>query len=276
MKIYISFDMEGIAGVDKFSDEFKQRTRYLAAIDAHFQALIKGIQESPQNDAITAITVADSHGEGKNLDYLALSALDPRIELISGYPRREYMMTGLSDHDLVIFLGYHAGGGQHMANMDHSYSTDFHRVTINGIKCSEAMINTFYAREKDIPVGLVIGDKGLYNQLILEGYMPYVEYVITKESLAHDAVLHRNFQVVETEIRSKVREVLAKDFDEMPRGDLPPPYNLTIEMNSTLHADKAEMIPGIIRLDGYRINASLDTARDLLNMLMALETICRS
>lgn len=275
MNIYISFDMEGIGGIDRFSDEYKAASAYSRAIHAHLQAVIDGIQRSPKNDAVETITIADSHGDGKNLDHLTLSEMDERIELISGYPRGEYMMSGLDRHDVIFFLGYHASSGQHRANMDHSYSTSFHRVSINGIKCSEAMINQIYAKEKHIPVGLIIGDSGLYNQLILEGYMPYVEYVVTKDSLAHSAVVHRNFQKVRAEIMEKVALVLDKDFSALPLGDLTAPYNVTIETNTTLHADMAEMLPGTTRLDGYRIGMSFDSGKDLINGLMSLEVLCR-
>lgn len=275
MNIYISFDMEGIGGIDRFSDEFKRTAAYSQAIHAHFKAVIDGIHQSRKNKDIETITVADSHGDGKNLDYLALSEMDERIELISGYPRGEYMMSGLDRHDVVIFLGYHASCGQHRANMDHCYSTTFHRVSINGIKCSEAMINQIYAKEKHIPVGLIIGDSGLYSQLILEGYMPYVEYVVTKESLGHNAVVHRNFQKVRAEITKKVALVLDKDLSTLPLGDLTAPYNVTIETDTTLTADMAEMLPGVVRLDGYRIGMSFDSGKDLLNGLMALEVLAR-
>ncbi len=275
MQIYISFDMEGIAGIDRFSDEWKKNTSYTNAVHAHLQAVIDGICRSSKNDTVETITVADSHGDGKNLDYLTLSHMDERIELISGYPRSEYMMSGLNRHDVCFFLGYHASSGHHRANMDHSYSTAFHRVSINGIKCSEAMINQIYAKEKNVPVGLVIGDSGLYSQLILEGYMPYVEYVVTKNSLGHDAVLHRNFQHVRKEIIEKVALVLDKDLKALPLGDLTAPYNVTIETNTTLHADMAEMLPGAVRLDGYRIGMQFDRGKDLINGLMALEVMCR-
>ncbi len=275
MNIYISFDMEGIAGIHRFSDEFKRTGAYLEAIHAHLQAVIDGIRQSPKNDEVETITISDSHGDGKNLDYLTLSKMDERIELVSGYPRNEYMMSGLDRHDIIFFLGYHASGGHHLANMDHAYSTAFHRVSINGIKCSEAMINQIYAKEKHVPVGLIIGDSGLHSQLILEGYMPYVEYVVTKKSLGHNAVIHRNFQAVRKEIIEKVALVLDKDFSALPLGDLTAPYNVTIETNRTLQADKAEMLPGVARLDGYRIGMSYKNGKDLINGLMALEVLCR-
>lgn len=50
---------------------------------------------------------------------------------------------------------------------------------------------------------------------------------------------------------------------------------MTIETNTTLHADMAEMLPGTTRLDGYRIGMSFDSGKDLINGLMSLEVLCR-
>lgn len=275
MNIYISFDMEGIAGIDRFSDEIKQTKRYSDAIHAHVRAVIEGIQHSSQNKEVERITIADSHAEGKNLDYLLLSEMDPRIELISGYPRKDFMMTGVEGHDIVFFLGYHAGSGHHHGNMNHSYSTHFHRVTVNDIKVSEAMINQIVAKDYKVPVGLVIGDSGLHGQLILEGYMPYVEYVVTKESFGHNAVRHKNFTLLRREIIEKVNTVLSKDFRSLPLGDIYGPYRVVVETNRTLHADKVEIVPGISRLDGYRVGFTADTGIEVVDTLMTLEAMCR-
>lgn len=275
MNIFISFDMEGIAGIDRFSDEIKQTKRYSDAIHAHVRAVVEGIQHSSRNDEVEHITIVDSHGEGKNLDYLLLSEMDPRIELISGYPRKDFMMTAIEGHDIAFFLGYHAGSGHHHGNMNHSYSTHFHRVTVNDIKVSEAMINQIIAKDYDVPVGLVIGDSGLYGQLILEGYMPYVEYVVTKESLGHNAVRHKNFALLRREIVEKVDKVLSKDIMSLPLGDIYAPYRVVVETNRTLHADKVEIVPGISRLDGYRVGFTAETGTELIDTLMTLEAMCR-
>lgn len=275
MNIFISFDMEGIAGIDRFSDEIKQTKRYSDAIHAHVRAVVEGIQHSSRNGEVEHITIVDSHGEGKNLDYLLLSEMDPRIELISGYPRKDFMMTAIEGHDIAFFLGYHAGSGHHHGNMNHSYSTHFHRVTVNDIKVSEAMINQIVAKDYDVPVGLVIGDSGLYGQLILEGYMPYVEYVVTKESLGHNAVRHKNFALLRREIVEKVDKVLSKDIMSLPLGDIYAPYRVVVETNRTLHADKVEIVPGISRLDGYRVGFTAETGTELIDTLMTLEAMCR-
>ena len=79
MKIYISVDMEGLAGIVHFSQEKEEQARFRKAMHNQLQWVIEGIQKSEKNAEIEEITIADSHGSGMNLDYDILSDLDDRI-----------------------------------------------------------------------------------------------------------------------------------------------------------------------------------------------------
>lgn len=276
MKLYIAFDMEGIAGISHWSQEKEDRAYYLKLIHQQVGFLVEGIQGSEKNTSIDCITICDGHGDGMSLDYQILSDMDPRIQLISGRPRSEFMVHGIEGHDLAIFLGYHAGAGQPKANMEHSYRGFVHKITLNGLKCSEAMINALYAREKGVPIGLIIGDSGLYDQLVREGYMSYVEFVVTKNSIGRYATKHKNAQVLKKEIFDALDHVLAKDPKSLPMPDMTSPYSLTIEYNQTDQADRAERLIGAYRLDGYRVSITLEKAKDVLNAIEALNALAGS
>ena len=56
-----------------------------------------------QNEQITEITIADSHSRGLNLAYARLAEMDERISLVSGFPRMDYMMSGLDSSYDVVF-----------------------------------------------------------------------------------------------------------------------------------------------------------------------------
>lgn len=275
MKLYIAFDMEGLAGISHWSQEEGDRQNYLDLIHDQVYFLIEGIQASEKNQEISLISLCDGHGAGMSLNYKRVSQMDPRIELISGRPRSEFMVHGIEGHDLAIFLGYHAGAGQHRASMDHTYSGLIHKITLNGLKCSEAMINSLYAKEVGVPVGLIIGDSGLYNQLIREGYMSYVEFVTTKQSIGRLASRHKNMQVLRKEIMEALDHLLLKDPKTLPTPDISSPYSLTIEFNQTDQADRAERMVGAYRLDGYRVGITLDKAKDILNTIEVMNSLAR-
>src|ERR1700709_2551768 len=110
MKIYISADIEGVAGVVTTLQgtpgnlEYERARRLMteevsAAIDGAFAG------------GATEIVVNDSHGPMVNL---IPELLDPRAELIIGRPKPMNMCAGLAaGFDAVFFTGYHSGAGRH-------------------------------------------------------------------------------------------------------------------------------------------------------------------
>lgn len=122
LKIYISVDMEGMAGITSPSQERDEVPSFRRALHNQVRWIIEGIHASSRNDEIGEITISDSHGSGTNLSYDELCQMDERISLVSGSPRRQYMMSCLDEtYDVVFLAGYHAGPGEDFANMDHSF-----------------------------------------------------------------------------------------------------------------------------------------------------------
>lgn len=134
LKIYISTDIEGLAGIVDFSQEDEDREIFRDLYNQQIEWVLQGIQQSNRNDEVTDILIADSHAKGLNLDYNRLSDCDERVSLISGWPREDYMMSKLdSTFDQVFFVGYHSGIGKEHGNMDHGYSArSAYKIWING------------------------------------------------------------------------------------------------------------------------------------------------
>lgn len=106
MKVYISADMEGVAGVvnreqlvtDGF--EFQQFRKFMTE---EVNAAIEAAREA----GATEIVVSDSHGTGLNL---LMDLLPQDIQLVRSWPRPLGMMEGIDDtFSAAIFIGYHAG-----------------------------------------------------------------------------------------------------------------------------------------------------------------------
>ena len=94
LKIYISVDMEGMAGITSPSQERDEVPSFRRALHNQVRWIIEGIHASSRNEEIGEITISDSHGSGTNLSYDELCQMDERISLVSGSPRRQYMMPG--------------------------------------------------------------------------------------------------------------------------------------------------------------------------------------
>lgn len=154
MKVYISVDMEGIAGIATLDQTVSGQSGYRSAqslMTAETNAAIEGAYEA----GASAVTVSDSHGKMNNLLH---AELDPRARLVFGAPRAQCMAHGIDEeHDVALFVGYHAPGGAHGV-LAHTFSSEFVRIRINGHEVSEAEVNALYAASRGVPVGLITGD----------------------------------------------------------------------------------------------------------------------
>lgn len=275
MKLFLSCDIEGIAGIPNFEMEHEDAVNFRELYHQQVAWVIEGIQTSPQNEHITEITIADSHSKGLNLSYNRLADLDERISLVSGYPREDYMMSGLDrSYDHVFFVGYHAGIGELHGNMDHGYSARVaYNLWINGTYMNETTINAAYAGELGVPVTLIIGDSGLATQLLTKGMMPDVNFVTTKEALGRFAVKNLPRQKVREATIQQTLEALAKESKDYPLYQLALPACLTLQCYNTAQADKIAMMPHVRRLDGRTIETDFETMKQLLNGIIAIVTI---
>jgi D-amino peptidase len=276
MKIYISLDMEGIAGTFTWSQEENNRAEVRKCIAQQIEWVIQGIQSSKANKSVNEIVIADSHSGGDNLLY-ETTALDNRLHLISGTPRPKYMMPAFDDsYDIVFFVGYHGGIGTIHSNMDHSYSPRFHRIWINDKPMSESLINAAYAGLYNVPVGLVIGDDALLKQLKADDAMPWVEYVVTKYSLSRFAVKNKPLIVVRNETVTAINKLLDSDISKVPVYKFDAPIKLRIELQTTSMADLLELIHDVKRIDGITVELTHNDYAEVFDTIDAMATLART
>lgn len=276
MKIYISLDMEGVAGTYSWSQEETNQAEVRKCMMHQVQWIIEGIHSSKANKDIKEIVVADSHSGGDSMLY-EITALDDRLHLISGYPRKKYMMPAFDEtYDIVFFAGYHGGIGTMYSAMDHSYSPRFHRIWLQDRPMNESLINAAYAGAFGVPVGLVIGDDSLYNQLMLPDALPWINYVTTKFSLARFAVKNKPFNIVRNQTHEAVIKTLDSDIRKFKVYKFDPPVKLKIEFQTASMADVAELMPGVKRIDGVTIEFVQNDYAVLFDAIDALSTLSRA
>ena len=161
MKVFLSADMEGTCGIvswpetDRstpfdYSPMQKQMTREVAA--ACRGALAAGAEE---------VLVKDAHDSARNLDPAGLPRGIRMNRCWSGDLLS--MMSGLDQdkYDAVFFTGYHAWAGCPGNALSHTMNGRNNRVTVNGVYCSEFLLNSYTAGYFGVPVALVTGDKAL-------------------------------------------------------------------------------------------------------------------
>ena len=277
MKLYISVDMEGLAGITNWKDETEDRERFRNAMNEQVEWVLEGISKSKHNKEITHIYIADSHGGGQNLSYDRLNDKDERVWLVSGSPRPQYMMPAMDDSfDMVFLVGYHAGAGEAASSMDHTYSgASVQNIYINGQLMNEGTINSAYAGiVHKVPVGLIIGDFGLERQMKGEGMMPWPEFVCTKQSLSRFSAVYKPKKLLKEETIAAVKKAL--DENERPQlYTLQAPYHCRMDLTNAAKCDQVQQMPGIHRTAGRTVEFESTSFTEIYDAIHGIATMSR-
>jgi len=248
MRIFISIDMEGVAGIVSNSQrepgsEDYQWGRRLMAGEAN--AAIAGAFEAGAREVL----VNDSHN---TMDNLQPHFLDPRAKLLSGSRKPLSMMEGISRRfDGALFIGYHARRGTPGAMMDHTYSERaVNTVRINGRFAGETHINGLVAGYFGVPLLLVSGDRALAREV--RSIDPAIRSVVVKEAVTRYSAACDHPEVAREKIREGVKEALSASRRPKPLR-LRAPYRFEVAFIHTHMADLCLRIPGVKRKDGRTV-----------------------
>jgi D-amino peptidase len=179
LKVYISVDMEGVAGVvtgDQLIPGGFEYERFRRFMTDEAVAAVRGAQAA----GATEVVVSDSHGNGESL-MIELFPKDVRI--VRSWPRHGEMMAGLdSSFAAALFVGYHASTTNPKGVRAHTISSaHFTRVALNGTAVTEAELNAAYAGAMGVPVVFISGDDAAISEVT--GRLGQMQSVITKKSL---------------------------------------------------------------------------------------------
>ena len=162
LKIYISADMEGIAGVvtgEQLGPQGFEYARFREFMTQEVNAAIEGALAG----GATQIVISDSHGNGQNL---LIEKLPREVLIIRSWPRPLGMMQGIDETFAgAIFIGYHTGTTNLQGVRAHTLSsarlTD---VRLKGVSVSEAGINAAIAGHFNVPIIMVSGDDAVVKE----------------------------------------------------------------------------------------------------------------
>jgi D-amino peptidase len=267
MRVYISVDMEGVAGVvhedqtdpsdPRHAGEYN-RMRRLMTSEAN--AAVEGALEG----GATYVLVNDSHWLMRNL---LAEELHPSAELLSGGPKLRSMVEGVElGFDAALFVGYHALAGARHAIIDHTYTSIVHQVLLNGRPAGELAINAAFAGSRGVPVALVSGDQTLAEEArALLG--DEVEAVIVKHAVGRFAARSISPAASCRRIRAGATAALRRPHRPLV---LERPVRLQVEFALSQMADMAELVPGSMRTGGRTIEYLHDDYGEVFRAWRAL------
>lgn len=267
MRVYISVDMEGVAGV-VHEDQTDPRDPRHAGEYNRFRRLMTDEANAAVLGALeagaTRVVVNDSHWDMRNL---LTEALHPAAELLSGNPKPRSMVEGVDrGFDAALFVGYHARAGTAPAVIDHTYTDRVYEARLNSRPVGELAINAALAGTWGVPVAMVSGDQALAaeaRELLGAG----VGTVIVKEAVGRYAAL----SVAPGEACRRIREGAS---EALRRGHapllLPAPVRLEVDFIRTDMADMAELVPGSTRLGGRTVAFKHEDYREVFRAWRAM------
>ncbi|MGZ3495962.1 MAG: M55 family metallopeptidase [Vulcanimicrobiaceae bacterium] len=245
MKIYISCDMEGTAGVCSWEqvDARGYKPDYFI-YQKYMTQEVRAALEGARGAGATDVLVNDSHGPMRNLLF---DELPDDIRVIFGNRKPFSMAEGLDrTFGGVFFTGYHASIGAANGTLCHTYSPGvIYDVRVNGIRCSEATLNAGIAGYYGVPLLLVTGDRTTVDEVTAQ--MPWVTGVAIKESIGNYSIDSLSPQAAQAAIRAGAAQAIGNAAKARPFV-FEPPITLEIDVTRVEQADLIELIPGFERV----------------------------
>jgi D-amino peptidase len=271
MKLYVSFDMEGITCAHYVDDVIEGRGQY-----AEFRRIgtreVNAAIEGALEAGVTSILVRDSHGPAKNL---LPEELHPSAEYITGWVAKNQTMAGLdSTFDAVFLIGYHSKAGTPNGVLSHTYmGRQFRSVRLNGEEVGEIGLAAAMAGRVNVPIALVTGDVAAVKEA--EDLLPGVQVVAVKEGL--DRFTAKSLSPSES--RSRIRDAARRSIDQLQSVAVyrpATPARLEIELESISMGTAVSWIPGFERNSARNVSFEHDDFEVIYNAMVVAGMVAGS
>lgn len=268
MKVYVSVDIEGVSGLvhgDMMMPSGREydRGRKLMTRDANaaIEGLVKG--------GADYILVNDSHGPMRNL---LVEDIHEAAHLITGTgDAKDHCQLEAADSetfDAAVFIGYHAMAKTQSAIHPHTIAgAVVGEIRINGKPHGETGLNAAVLASLEIPTVMVTGDEvtmGEATAFLTDS----IQTVTVKKSRGYNAAICRPLSQCYSEITEAAERAL-KSISDVPLYNPGEPWELEVDFNTILQANRAARTAGVTRVSSMTIRVEGDTPWDKYQNLWA-------
>jgi D-amino peptidase len=265
LKVYISVDMEGIAGIvtaDQLSPTGFEYARAREFMTGEALAAIAGARDA----GATQIVVSDSHGNGENL---LIDKFPPDVTIIRSWPRPLMMMQGIdSSFAAAVFIGYHASTTNTAGVRAHTISSaHLAEVALDGVPMPESGINAAIAGYFGVPVVAISGDNVAVGEA--QSLIGAMEGAVVKQAISFHAAATMTPEAAQLLVRQMVKAGVQR------RASLKPyvvraPVRLDVLFKNYTPAEMLTYLPNVQRTSSHGIRFE---GRDILQVSRFLEFI---
>jgi D-amino peptidase len=262
LKVHISVDMEGVAGVvtaEQLGPAGFEYGRFREFMTREALAAI----EAAKAAGATEIVVADSHGNGQNL---LIDQFPADVRVIRSWPRRLGMVAGIDESvDAAIFVGYHSGTNNPSGVRAHTFSSaNLTRVALNGVNVTEGSWNAAIAGQFNVPVVMISGDDAAISEV--RKAVGNIEAAETKRSLGFHSANTLTPQAAAALIQQRVRAALGRRAEFKPYK-VQLPVTVDVSFKNYLPAEVLAYLPLFQRIDSHSVRF---TAKDMAEASMIM------
>lgn len=272
MKVYLSFDFEGVAGIVDWEQCREGGAGYelgcrlmLGEVNAAIEGAIAGGADE--------VVLNDSHSTMRNLDP---DALAHGVSYVSGRHKQLYMMQELdSSYDVIFLVGYHGSISGPTSTLSHTYNPEvFSAARVNGVEVGESGINALVADHFGVPIGLVTGDSVTQEQTA--PFAANAVQVVTKRSDSRFSA--KNLHPAESRrlIRGGAQESVRRaTAGELVLPGLDHPVQLDLDVQTADMAEVGSWVKGAERVDTRTIRIESHDSLEAFRSFVAVNYITR-
>ncbi len=265
LKVYISADMEGVAGVvtsDQLGPQGFEYERFRGFMTNEVLAAIDGARAA----GATEILVSDSHGNGENL---LIERFPADVQVVRSWPRPLAMMEGIdASFDAVLFVGYHASTTNPRGVRAHTMSSaTLADVRLNGVPVPEAGLNAAIAGHFRVPVAMISGDEAAVKEA--QALLGPIEGAVVK----WDTGFHSARTLTPGASCDRIREAAKAALGRLPAMkiyDVKAPVTLDLRFKNYRPAEVLAYLPVVERTDAHAIRFR---GKDILETIRFLEFV---
>lgn len=264
MKLFISSDMEGTAGVAAWPETEKGNADY-----EHFRRQMSKEVAAACNGAYEGgakeILVKDAHDFARNI---VPSELPRGIKLVRCWEKGpESMMAGIGTGcDAAAMTGYHSAAFTLGNPLAHTMNTQNQWVRWNGDLCSEFLINATIASCHNVPVIFLSGDAALCESA--KKYIPAIKTAPVSEGY-YGASISLQPEDAADLIKENMKEAV-KGYLASPEKcimKLPESFDIEVEFKELAKARLASFYPGAKAVGSKGVEFHTNVAMEAVTFL---------
>lgn len=244
MKLYVSADMEGIAGLAEYchcAPGCAEFHRMVELLTWHINAIVQAALDA----GIDEVLVNEAHS---GMNYLNLAALHPRASLVSGYVKADNQMHGIDETFLGgVFIG-HARAGTAGATLNHTYVMNYvYDVRLNGEPVGEIGLNALWAAYLGSRLLLVVGDDLAAAEA--QAFEKTIQAAVVKQGISQFTAKHKSLTEVEEILSTRTKKAIElARAGEIRAPVIPADLAMEIDFSISEIAHLCSFVPGVERV----------------------------